>query len=124
MPPDSVRPYRYAKCAASCGRRMNRDIRNDESVPPKILSNGSGRQCPRFQDAYWLSHISCGLATGYSQGIRIDAPCPSIDGRGAPAGLLTRGRLSLWACSRTGNKRTRKGERWLTLEAAFAAQSN
>ena len=47
----------------------------------------------------------------------------SMDAEHQP-GLLTRGRLSLWAGLRTGNKRTRKGERWLTLEAAFAAQSN
>ena len=41
-----------------------------------------------------------------------------------PGGMLTRGRLSLCACLWAGNKRTRKGERWLTLEAAFVVQSN
>ena len=116
--------------------KMCRVLRSeDESRYQKHLQ--AMNQCPQqfsrmvaagnvlaSKDAYWLSHLSCRIATGYSQGIRIDVPCPSIDGRGALAGLLSRGRLSLWACSRTGNKRTRKGERWLTLEAAFAAQSN
>src|SRR5258706_12101073 len=49
---------------------------------------------------------------------------PSIDGREAPIGLLTQARLSLCARGRTDNKQTRKGEPWLTLEAAFVVQSN